>query len=54
MKLSGCSATALAISIPTRLQDPPKSLENPFKSTGNTIVDLGDDVFTRGKPHPMI
>ena len=31
-----------------------KSLENPFKSTGNTIVDLGDDVFTRGKPHPMI
>ena len=30
------------------------SLETPFKSTGNTIVDLGDDVFTRGKPHPMI
>ena len=31
-----------------------KPLENPFKSTGNAIVDLGDDVFTRGKPHPMI
>ena len=31
-----------------------KPLENPFKSVGNTIADLGDDVFTRGRPHPMI
>ena len=31
-----------------------KPLADPFKSVGNTIVDLGDDVFTRGKPHPMI
>lgn len=29
-------------------------LENPWKSTGHTVVDLGDDVFTRGRPHPMI
>lgn len=29
-------------------------LENPFKSYQNTIIDLGDDVFTQGKPHPMI
>ena len=29
-------------------------LENSAKSRGNTIVDLGDDEFTRGKPHPMI
>jgi FdrA protein len=24
------------------------------KSEGNTFLDLGDDYFTRGKPHPMI
>lgn len=29
-------------------------LENPFISQKNTIIDLGDDVFTKGKPHPMI
>ncbi|WP_043636050.1 acyl-CoA synthetase FdrA [Nonomuraea candida] len=23
-------------------------------STGHTLLDLGDDVFTRGRPHPMI
>jgi succinyl-CoA synthetase alpha subunit len=25
-----------------------------FKSEGNTVVDLGDGVYTRGRPHPMI
>jgi FdrA protein len=25
-----------------------------FKSEGHTLVDLGDNVFTRGRPHPMI
>jgi len=25
-----------------------------WKSEGNTVVDLGDDIFTRGRPHPMI
>ncbi|MGD9940532.1 MAG: acyl-CoA synthetase FdrA [Clostridia bacterium] len=29
-------------------------LADPMKSVGHTIVDLGDDVFTAGKPHPMI
>ncbi|HEX4407568.1 MAG TPA: acyl-CoA synthetase FdrA [Xanthobacteraceae bacterium] len=29
-------------------------LADMFKSEGNTVVDLGDDVFTRGRPHPMI
>jgi FdrA protein len=29
-------------------------LKNNFKSEGHTVVDLGDDVFTRGRPHPMI
>jgi succinyl-CoA synthetase alpha subunit len=29
-------------------------LDDPWRSRGHTIVDLGDDVFTRGRPHPMI
>ena len=29
-------------------------LKNPWHSEGNTLVDMGDDAFTRGRPHPMI
>lgn len=29
-------------------------LANPWKSREHTTVDLGDDEFTRGRPHPMI
>jgi FdrA protein len=29
-------------------------LESIDKSRGNTFIDMGDDYFTRGKPHPMI
>ena len=29
-------------------------LPDIHKSTGNTFIDMGDDYFTRGKPHPMI
>ncbi|MFH1620420.1 MAG: acyl-CoA synthetase FdrA [bacterium] len=29
-------------------------LKNSLKSTGNTVVDLGEDEFTVGRPHPMI
>lgn len=29
-------------------------LNDPWTSTAHCIVDLGDDVFTRGRPHPMI
>ena len=29
-------------------------LNDIWTSTGNTIIDLGDDLFTRGRPHPMI
>jgi FdrA protein len=29
-------------------------LEDPRTSKGHTIVDLGDDAFTRGRAHPMI
>jgi FdrA protein len=34
--------------------DPQLYLENVWQSVGHTIVDLGDDEFTRGRPHPMI
>jgi FdrA protein len=30
------------------------SLENVSKSRSHTLIDLGDDVFTRGRLHPMI
>ena len=29
-------------------------LANSWQSAGHTIVDLGEDEFTRGRPHPMI
>lgn len=29
-------------------------LENPQISKANSVIDLGDDFFTNGKPHPMI
>jgi FdrA protein len=29
-------------------------LADIWRSEGNTLVDLGDDDFTRGRPHPMI
>jgi FdrA protein len=31
-----------------------KALDDMWKSCTHTLVDLGDDVFTRGRPHPMI
>ena len=34
--------------------DPAFALADPHRSTGHTIVDLGEDVFTVGRPHPMI
>lgn len=30
------------------------TLEDPHRSVGHSVVDLGDDQFTVGKPHPMI
>ncbi|MBO5570250.1 MAG: acyl-CoA synthetase FdrA [Clostridia bacterium] len=29
-------------------------LDDPQKSEGHCLVDLGDEVFTRGRPHPVI
>jgi succinyl-CoA synthetase alpha subunit len=34
--------------------DPRYRLENPEESLEHSLLDLGDDYFTRGKPHPMI
>jgi succinyl-CoA synthetase alpha subunit len=34
--------------------DPARELVDPWRSRGHCVVDLGDDVFTRGRPHPMI
>jgi len=34
--------------------DPQRKLKDVWKSRGHTLIDLGDDVFTRGRPHPMI
>ena len=31
-----------------------KPLESAWKSRAHTLLDLGDDEFTRGRPHPMI
>jgi succinyl-CoA synthetase alpha subunit len=31
-----------------------RPLRNPFISSGHSCVDMGDDLFTRGKPHPML
>jgi len=31
-----------------------KPLKNSLKSTKNTLIDLGEDEFTVGRPHPMI
>ncbi len=29
-------------------------LEDPEESRGNACIDMGDDYFTQGKPHPML
>jgi succinyl-CoA synthetase alpha subunit len=34
--------------------DPALMLNNPYHSIAHSIIDLGDDLFTVGKPHPMI
>jgi succinyl-CoA synthetase alpha subunit len=34
--------------------DPNFALADPHRSIGHTVIDLGDDAFTVGRPHPMI
>ncbi|MGI8792270.1 MAG: acyl-CoA synthetase FdrA [Acidimicrobiales bacterium] len=43
--------TTLFSNTPIGLASP---LDDPWTSSLHTLVDLGDDVFTRGRPHPMI
>ena len=31
-----------------------QKLDDPWQSREHTVLDLGSDVFTRGRPHPMI
>jgi len=33
---------------------PEDAIPDVWKSVEHTVIDLGDDVFTRGRPHPMI
>jgi hypothetical protein len=33
---------------------PGRLLQSPHRSEGHTVVDMGDDAFTLGRPHPMI
>lgn len=30
------------------------SLKSPLQSEGDCIIDIGDEIFTQGKPHPVI
>ena len=46
--------TLSAPSIPTRRSARARALEDVWQSRAHTLIDLGDDVFTRGRPHPMI
>ncbi len=34
--------------------DPAHALPDVWRSIAHTAIDLGDDAFTRGRPHPMI
>jgi FdrA protein len=31
-----------------------QALSDVWQSRAHTLIDLGDDIFTRGRPHPMI
>lgn len=35
-------------------QDRRLLIEDPLESFANTCIDMGEDYFTRGKPHPML
>ncbi|WP_321799909.1 acyl-CoA synthetase FdrA [Caballeronia sp. J97] len=48
-----CKAQGFAASSNTPVKGNAK-LADIWTSTGHTIVDMGDDDFTRGRPHPMI
>ena len=35
-------------------KNPAHKMKDPLKSEAHCVIDLGDDQFTRGRPHPMI
>jgi len=35
-------------------KEPGLALQSPHRSEGHAVVDMGDDEFTLGRPHPMI
>lgn len=46
---------AMLIKDAMNLNQPPEDIEGYMLNVdGNTVIDLGDDVYTRGRPHPMI
>ena len=54
---------ALSLAVQAGLEEPLFSnvplpgadlLSDPFRSVGHTLLDMGDDAFTEGRPHPMI
>jgi FdrA protein len=49
--LLGARLGAIRSNVAVKEED---ELDDPWTSRGHTIIDLGDDVFTRGRPHPMI
>jgi FdrA protein len=51
MKLLGKDGVSIYSNIPLT---PEMKLDNVHKSREHTCIDLGDDDFTLGKPHPMI
>jgi len=51
---SALLGTALGKVLSNAPVDPKAHLEDVWKSSGHTVIDLGDDVFTRGRAHPMI
>ncbi len=46
---------AMLIKDAMNVTDPPEDIEGyMLQLDGNVVVDLGDDAYTQGKPHPMI
>ena len=45
------SLEGLSTNTPLR---PEMTIADPWRSTGHTLLDMGAEVFTRGRPHPMI
>ena len=49
--LLGEALGSIRSNTPVRASD---AIEDPWHSAEHTVIDLGDDMFTRGRPHPMI